>query len=407
MSVTGSVYYQVDQLLLEQGEYLPLELLLQEGRLSYADYEAWRNGELERLDQVLFGDPDHVRQQLVAAEQYLRDRGWCAEPVRYEVWPNPHAPTASESARKPLCFSSDPTLDTCFHRSYRKPPDQLQLDLFTDSPATCLVNGIIASIADRQPAEARRQLDRLFDVAPDHARLGELERLTEAAESLSRPVEDIAGELRQLQATLTPLAASVLGRTRYNLLVPLWRRLSRALQDQPYRAEQPELHASFTASQSLDWDEARHAVEREDNWRGDAVLLLRHATACDQQHDEAAALASWFALCWRFPQQTDALESSPSQTLRQNWSAFQDLDPELPVQLFPAWLLLRRPGLTKVLPESAADATTCPESYPTLYLLQRDQLDNAGISGNDAMALRARLKQQDPVLFQYFLDAQP
>ncbi len=34
----------VDRLLLEQGVYTPLELLLAEGRLLFADYEAWRAG---------------------------------------------------------------------------------------------------------------------------------------------------------------------------------------------------------------------------------------------------------------------------------------------------------------------------------------------------------------------------
>ncbi|VAW72967.1 hypothetical protein MNBD_GAMMA13-30, partial [hydrothermal vent metagenome] len=34
----STIHHQVDQLLLEQGEYLPLEFLLQEGRLIYADY---------------------------------------------------------------------------------------------------------------------------------------------------------------------------------------------------------------------------------------------------------------------------------------------------------------------------------------------------------------------------------
>ena len=403
MTVSGSVYYQVDQLLLERGEYLPLEFLLQEGRLSYADYEAWRNGDLAHLDEALFGDPEQVQQQLAAAEQYLQDRGWRPESVRYDSWPHLNQPTASGSAPTQLRFSANPSFDACFHRRYRKPTDHPQLDLFTDSPATCLVNGIIRSLADRQPAEARRQLERLLDIAPDHVRVGELECLTEAAEDIESPVSDTSAELRRLRETLTPLAASVLGPARHNLLVPLWRRLSQALQDQPYRADEPELHPSFAAAQALDWAGVRRAVESEPDWQSDRALLLRHAVACDQQHEYAAALSSWFALCWRFPEQADALESSNNPDLRQHWTAFQDLDSALPTREFPAWLLVKRPGLVKVLPEPTADPVVCPESYLTLYRLRREQLQPAG-SGEEGLALRARLKQQDPVLFQHFLD---
>lgn len=401
---TRSVHYQVDQLLLEQGEYLPLEFLLQEGRLSYADYEAWRAGELVHLDQALFGDPQQVREELAAAERYLRDRGWRAEPVRYEPWSKLSAPSTSESTPECLRFSADSGLDACFHRSYRKPQDHPQLDLFTDSPATCLVNGIIRSLAERQPVEARRELERLADVAPDHARLGELERLTEALESLDSPVNDARAELQWLQQTLTPLAAKALGPARQNFLVPLWRRLSQALQDQPYSPDAPELHLSYTAAQALDWAGSRRAAEREPGWRNDPVMLLRHALACDQQRDHAAALSSWFTVCWRFPERAHALEASVNDDLRQHWSAFQDLDPELPVQSFPAWLLMNRPGLRDRLGEPEKLSVGCPESYRTLSHLLRLPRPQ-GKAGADEMTLRAQLKREDPVLFRYFLGA--
>ena len=55
--MSAEVHNAVDRLLLEQGEYSPLEYLLSEGRLLYSDYERWRGGELGYLDEALFGDP--------------------------------------------------------------------------------------------------------------------------------------------------------------------------------------------------------------------------------------------------------------------------------------------------------------------------------------------------------------
>ena len=330
---------------LDQGEYQPLEYLLQEGRLSYTDYEAWRSGQLEYLDEALFGDPEHIGQQLAEAEDYLQRRGWEVEPGRYKAWHGARSPSRSQVLR----FSADRMLNDCFHRHYRKPQDQPQLDLFTDSPATSLANGIAGALADRNPKEARRLLARLCDVAPDHVRLGEFERLTEAAERLDAPVDDISTEFQYLQATLTPLADSLLGQASRNLLIPLWQRLSVVLQDRPYRADESELHLSYTAAEAQDWIDARRAVEREPDWQSDPVLLLRHARACERTHDDAAALPSWFTLCWSYPQHAEAVESTINHELRHQWETFQDLDPVLPIRSFPAWLLLSRPGLIPIL----------------------------------------------------------
>ena len=50
---TAQVQAAVQQLVMEHGEYAPLELLLATNRLGYVDYRAWREGRLETLDAVL------------------------------------------------------------------------------------------------------------------------------------------------------------------------------------------------------------------------------------------------------------------------------------------------------------------------------------------------------------------
>jgi hypothetical protein len=397
--VNRSIQSDVDGLLLEQGEYLPLEYLLQQGRLVYADYEAWRNGEIKHLDEALFGDPNQLRQQLLDAEDYLKRRRWQVEPLRYEAW---RSGTMQNSPRA-LQFSPEKELNDCFHRCYRKPQDQPQLDLFTDSPATSLANGITLALAERNPTEARRLLERLCDTAPDHLRLGEFERLTEAAERLHCPVDDIRTEMHHHQTTLIPLAEGLLGNARRNLLIPLWRRLSQALQNQPFDASEPELHLSYSAAQALDWSISRKAIERETEWQNQPILLLRHADACERQHDNATALASWFILCWRFPQRAEAIELSSNHELSRQWENFQDLDPTLPVCSFPAWLLINQPSLTRILPNPRSRTAGCPDSYATVYQLHQDYGNPEAALRAANIALRARLKQQDPLLFEHFL----
>ena len=164
---------------------------------------------MDILDETLFGDPDHIQQDLLQAEEYLQRRGWQAETQGYEAWRR-HA----QAGFRPLRFSANTDLDARFHRRYRKPENQPQLDLFSDAPATTLLNGITRALIDRNPPEARRQLERLYETAPDHIRLGELERLVEAAEGLNSLVSDAAADLHALQQTLTPLAEGLLGKAR-------------------------------------------------------------------------------------------------------------------------------------------------------------------------------------------------
>jgi len=389
---------RVDQLLLEQGEYLPLEFLLYEGRLNYSDYEAWRNGELATLDSALFGNVEQIQQQLLQAAAYLQQRGWQAQTITYVAWQHHPAPADSKTLR----FSDNNTLDGYFHQRYHQPPDQPQMDLFTDAPATSLVNGIIQALIDRNSSEARRLLEGLYETAPDNVRLGELDCLVDAAESLDSPVNNLSDELRILQEQLVPLAQDLLGKDSRNLLIPLWRRMSSALQSQPYQIARAELHLSYTAGQAQDWALVRRAVERERAWQADPILLMRHARACELAHDQAAALQSWFRLCWQYPQQCDALESGGNPQLHHHWITFLELDPELPTPSFPAWLLIRKPGLTSTLPDPAHDPAS-PGSYRVAYRLQCRQL-SGNSSDNGNIALRAQLKQQDPALFQHFLD---
>ena len=221
----------------------------------------------------------------------------------------------------------------------------------------------------------------------------------EALDSLDTPVVDAQAEMEQLLSETTQLAERHLNRACNQLLIPLWRRLSGALQNHPFDPSRPDLHPSYTAAQARDWPGARQAVEREADWQHQPLLLERHARACTHLADQAAALHSWYLLCWRFPRLSDRLDSCGDRSLSESWRTFLDLEPELPAEEFPAWLLLHLPGLAAIAPDGDGDIP-CPDSYRTLYHLQRNRQQ---ATDEQAMELRARLKQQAPQLFRYFL----
>jgi hypothetical protein len=384
---------QIDRLLLEQGEYHPIEFLLQEGRLSYEDYEAWRNGEIRDLSEMLFGSPEQILKILQQAAVYLQRRGWESERLVYKQRGGPDA--------RPLRFSQEHRLDDCFHLAFRKPESQSQLDLFTDTSTTYLVNGITQALKTLNASDARQSLNRLYETAPDHVHLGELERLVEALENLDHPVLDAQAEMQRLQTETALLAERHLNKACHQLLTPLWRRLTNALLNTSFDPARPEHHASYTAAEARDWTGVRQAVEHQTDWQRQPVLLERHARACTHLSDQAAALHSWSLLCWQFPEQGARLESCVDHALRSGWQAFLDLEPELPTQDFPAWLLLRNPVLARIV-TNCDDDTPCPDSYRTLLHLLQNSRDT---TDEHAMSMRAELKRQAPLLFRHFLDS--
>jgi hypothetical protein len=382
---------RIDQLLLEKGEYHPLELLLREGRLSYHDYQAWRNGEIRDLSDMLFGSSEQILKSLEQAAGYLQRRGWESERLVYRERSRPDT--------RPLRFSQDNHFDDCFHRAYRKPLDQPQFDLFSDAPTTYLVNGVTQALKTLNASVARESLQRLCDSAPDHSQLGELERLVEALESLDHLLGDTETALQRLLTETGPLAERHLKEASGALLVPLWRRLTDALQNNAFDPSRPNNHTSYTALQTGDWAVVRQAVENEAGWQGQSVLLERHATACANLGDQAAVLRCWYLICWQFPELEERLECCDDLTLQHGWQTFLDLEPELPTKDFPAWLLMTHPGLVRIAPQGDEEIP-CPSSYRTLYSLLHD---GERTTDDQRMALRTALKQQAPALFHHYL----
>ena len=381
---------QVDRLLLEQGEYLPLELLLTEGRLDYADYEAWRGGEAGLLEERLFGDADQIKRDLLEAAAYAKELRLEPETLDYEVW----------GGGGTLRFSRAEMLDALFRTAYRRPADAPQTDLFMDSPGTALVNDIVQALGRRDLETAQRQLQQLYRSDPGNTRLGGLERLLEAAQAVDTEVGEPAAELARLRDPIQPLAEELLGRHARAYLLPLWRRLHQALAGQPFDPGQPDLHRSHTAGRMLDWKAQLAAVEAEPQWREQPLLLQRHAAANLRLRDPRQALADLFRLCWRFPQQAASPAAEWPVDTQQAWERFQELDPELETAAFPAWLLIIRPGLADTMAKPSDDA---PESYRLLYRLQREQAGNAGSPGAVEVRLRGELKQLDPAMFRHYL----
>ena len=120
---TAQVQAAVQQLVMEHGEYAPLELLLATNRLGYNDYRAWREGRLETLDAVLADGKREIRTWLEGAQSRADALGLAAEPAVHHGW--------EENAAAVLVTSADPRLNALLSTRSRHTRDHDQFDLLS------------------------------------------------------------------------------------------------------------------------------------------------------------------------------------------------------------------------------------------------------------------------------------
>jgi hypothetical protein len=407
MSIDIELQTQIDTQILEQGAFAPLELLIDVGRLIHRDYESWRRREISSLDDVLMGSKDKIRAQLESAAAYARKIGLVEQPRTLYAWES----DATALGGQPLRISSDAELQRLIGSRYVPAQNAPQLDLFFDNPVVALTNGIIRSLSARNSSETRRQLDRLYLQAPNHLDLAAFDRLLAALGHLDRAVDDPRQELEFL-LDIAPAARRLLGWEARDLLNPLWRQLADALRSRPFSSGEPNLHRSFALIQAQDWPGASDAVRHEPQWWLHAPLCLRLAQSCYYQRRRCEALTAWFHLCWRAPAEAaDALDDrrQPDTGIAALWRRFVECEEEpgptaappaaaLCAADFPAWLLLREPGLNVQIAEDLAPGNSpSEEAYRAVHRWIDARRANRAA---DELALRKTLQADHPVLFR-------
>jgi hypothetical protein len=205
MTIDSAVQTQIDTQILEQGAFVPLEFLLDSGRLIHGDYEGWRRREIDSLDEVLMGSPEKIRAQLESATGYARSIGLVETPQTFYAWI-----AGAVDHGEPLRISADAQLQRLIASRYVPAQTAPQLDLFFDNPVVVLTNGIVRSLCARNVRDTQRQLDRLYAQAPNHAELAAFDRLLAALGHLDRPIDDPRQELEFL-LDITPAARRLLG----------------------------------------------------------------------------------------------------------------------------------------------------------------------------------------------------
>lgn len=392
---TTEVQAVVQQLVVEHGEYAPLELLLATNRLGYEGYRAWRECRLETLDAVLTEGGRKIRAWLEGAQSWAEALGLTPEPVVHHGW--------EEHSGTVLIASVDPPLNALLSTRFRHAREHAQLDLFIDSAQTAAVNALLNALNARDAGKAREALARLVGMDRDHGQRFYASALISSLE-VPAPAGPERGfeQLERMEREWVPAAAALLGARRRDFLAPLWRDIGRALDPAPFDPDHPERHASRAYREGLDWERLRRSVLAVPGYEKAPVLLVRLAEACWRLRERVEAIESWFALCHLAPEAFERLIEAadfPDWALRNAWRVAleQDLEYAMAPEWFPAWMLIEEPGLAAGLAPRHRDDAPSRAFDTVMALLAHRSLDERG------MELRRSLKEIAPGLLERFL----
>lgn len=382
----SSIRHHVDQLLIEQGRFSPIAWLLATGYLSYSNYIDWRDGLIEKLDSCFTAPRERVIEQLAIATNYARTLGLRETRGTY-----------LSTEQNELIISRDPQYDINFRTDFAPAQDRMQMDLFFDSAPVYAENELIDAIITRDKRKIPELLDTLY--AFDSQKHEDFTRLIEQEKKLRAPGLSLPNKLAVIDNTLMPLAVKLLRIEAIRFLTPLWQDLTAELTGRPFDPEQPKLHVSYTGTKAFLWHDVTKAIEQEPDYSKQPILLFRYAEASFKVARELAGLEHWFLL---FLLHTETAEQLIKQTgyllLFDDWKRFQELDPELPTQFFPAWILLLKPALAKqdLILNGVAEGF---RAFSLAKQLSVEPLESTSI------ALRADLKKLNPDLFRHFLNS--
>ncbi len=390
----------VDRLILDQGAYSPVELLMALGRLPYEQYEAWRSGELEYLEDALSGNLDRIVEQLGTAAAWATRLGLRASAEPYHGW-STHAGQRLRLARSATAVE---LLRTHYRRARASAP---QMDLFLDGGAEAIVKDLGGALAARNRVLAEQHLQALLSRQPEHRLRPAAEQLCDALGHLEAPgPQDPAAELAFLDSHLAPLARKLLGHRARDYLAPFWRRLGQALEGHPFDPTQDHLHPSWAYAQCLDWQAVHDSVLSTAKALEHPALLGRLAEATRRLDRRLEAIGLWCDLCRRFPDNAATLLGDPDLPdtgVRAAWESYHNQEQVEPDPAwFPAWLLLTEPGLARALPqEEAGPASAAARGFRVL----QDLLSLApDAEHREQVGLRRELQEAHPGFLTLYLE---
>ncbi len=375
-----------------KGKFSLLDWLLEQNLLPYSEYEAWRRGKLPTLLDKIALDDKAIAALTDQTEQHAKALKLTASSQDYYSWDLP-TPLKLQS-------TSDSTLHQQLTQCWQRPQDLMQPDLFMDNSAVVAENLLIDALSDHQWEQAEEQLLQLSKANNTHPQLGAYQDLLNYGWHMQNqatiPPDSLLNELDGLEQEVCGLAEELLRGSARDYIALAWRRLAKNLEAQPFDPNQPKLHCNYTLRKIPDWQEAACCLRAEIQCyeQPELIVSLIECTTALKQKENTLLL--WCFLSEKFPEPAeDAIEASRDQVITELWQQFLESNDDWSIKMFPAFVLLREPGLIHHL--NKIPALSHPASLAMTTLLQARHRDFCELDA------RKRLQTISPELLNLYL----
>lgn len=382
----------IDQQLGEQGRFCLIDWLLAENLLLYAEYEAWRYGHLENLDDALQLDKEALQSLVDDSEKHCRDLGLAAESQDFYRW--------AGDQRILLRASENSRQNQQLTQRWLRPQDQPQLDLFMDNSAQMVENELMEALGGRQFDAAQQLLEKFSGLNAECVRLGSyLDLINYGLHMLANPCIEVSGleaELQGLREEVRPLAQEIIGQIARDYLSFAWRRLANNMQNLPFNPEQPELHASSALLEIPDYPALIERITADPGLYQQPILLERLAISYTALHQDENALVIWCLMMERDKEYAEeAIERYKTHRVHQLWQDFWDINDDWPREHFPAFVLARHPPLLHSLSDFPSLKQPASQAMANLLKMR--------IRDEDEIIERRQLQEISPGLLRVYL----
>ncbi len=374
------VHDLVDQLLARDHCYRPVELLKLCHRLSSESQRQWERGDLAFLEDSLAGDPGHSVELLRVAAEWTRKLGLDAEVEERRADQHPVFRNAN----------ADRLARTIWRRTATP-----QADLFFDNSFAVARTRLSRSLLAGDVDAAEKHLAEMAQAEPGNTIQGDAEQLVGALGWLNQPSPEPDALLSVIDNDLAPRAYRFFSRRDgEQFLGQFWRYIVGSMDETRFDPGQPHLHASALYERLGDWQAAASSIMATPDWHEHAILAGRLATAGLKHGQRSHGLSALCQLCWLHSEAANTwLDGSDDDELTRRVERFWDLDPELDIALFPAWLAAIGYLMPGDDPLGRPDKLAA-EALSRMKALRQDP---------ENLALREWFQRHQPTLFRHWL----
>ncbi len=226
-----------------------------------------------------------------------------------------------------------------------------QLDIFVDSESVRASNALRSALAEGEAKEALSAVSTLSELEPSHPWIPHAKVLIEALQTpLPGTVQEAQSAVDLLDRSWQRAADALFGVGKHTILTAIWRAVAENLQAAEFDSIHTGAHPSYAYSKLGAWSLVERSVVAVPSYDRYAILLSRIAEAQWHQSRRVNAIGNWCSLCWLAPKMFESMMNKGrmlDRSLTEYWTDAldQDFEPPPTGTWFPAWILLKEPGL--------------------------------------------------------------